>query len=232
MPVELLRRGLAVFGPIFSQGYGQSESGPQICSLPRKAHEVLDKPAEEQKVLSSCGQPSLGVHVRVVDENGTDVAPGTVGEIIAQSNSIMAEYWRRPHETKETIRDGWLHTGDMGFYDIKGFIYIVDRKKDMIVSGGENVYSREVEDVLYMHPAVAEAAVIGIPDPVWVERVHALIVLNKGTEATAEEIIDFCKKHIAHFKAPKGIEFMESLPKSPQGKILKKEIRQNYWKQK
>jgi len=229
MPVELLRRGLAVFGPVFSQGYGQSESGPQICSLPRKAHEVLDKPAEEQKVLSSCGQPSLGVHVRVIDENGKDVVPGAVGEIIAQSDSIMAEYWRRPDETKETIRDGWLHTGDMGFYDQMGFIYIVDRKKDMIVSGGENVYSREVEDVLYMHPAVAEVAVIGIPDPVWVERVHALVVLKKGTEATEEEIIDFCRKHIAHFKAPKGIEFMESLPKSPQGKILKKEIRQKYW---
>jgi acyl-CoA synthetase (AMP-forming)/AMP-acid ligase II len=229
MPVEMLRRGLAVFGPIFSQGYGQSESGPQICSLPRKAHEVLDKPAEEQKVLSSCGQPSLGVHVRVVDENGTDVAPGAVGEIIAQSDSIMAEYWRKPDETKETIRDGWLHTGDMGFYDEKGFIYLVDRKKDMIVTGGENVYSREVEDVLYMHPAVAEAAVIGIPDPVWVERVHALVVRNPGAEATEEELISFCKKRMAHFKAPKGVEFADALPKSPQGKILKKEIRQKYW---
>jgi acyl-CoA synthetase (AMP-forming)/AMP-acid ligase II len=229
MPVELLRRGLAVFGPIFSQGYGQSESGPQICSLPRKAHEVLNKPAEEQKVLSSCGQPSLGVHVRVVDENNNDVAPGAVGEIIAQSDSIMECYWRRPDETQETIRDGWLHTGDMGFYDEKGFIYIVDRKKDMIVSGGENVYSREVEDVLYMHPGVAEVAVIGIPDPVWVERVHALVVLNKGAQATEEEVINFCRKRIAHFKAPKGIEFVESLPKSPQGKILKKEIRQKYW---
>jgi acyl-CoA synthetase (AMP-forming)/AMP-acid ligase II len=229
MPVELLRRGLAVFGPIFSQGYGQSESGPQICSLPRKAHQVLNRPAEEQKVLSSCGQPSLGVHVRVVDENNTDVAPGTVGEIIAQSDSIMAEYWRRPDDTKETIRDGWLHTGDMGFYDKKGFIYIVDRKKDMIVSGGENVYSREVEDILYMHPAVAEVAVIGIPDPVWVERVHALVVLKPGAAATEEEMIDFCRERIAHFKAPKGIEFIESLPKSPQGKILKKEVRQRYW---
>jgi len=232
MPVELLRRGLEVFGPIFSQGYGQSESGPQICSLPRKAHQVLDRPAEEQKILSSCGQPSLGVHVRVVDEDNNDVAAGTVGEIIAQSDSIMAGYWRRPDETKETIRNGWLHTGDMGFYDEKGFIYIVDRKKDMIVSGGENVYSREVEDVLYMHPAVAEVAVIGIPDPVWVERVHALVVLNQGAEATEEEMISFCRKHIAHFKAPKGIEFVQSLPKSPQGKILKKEIRQKYWTEK
>lgn len=229
MPIEMLRRGLAVFGPIFSQGYGQSESGPQICSLPRKAHQVLEMPAGEQKVLSSCGQPSLGVHVRVVDEKNADVAPGAVGEVIAQSDSIMECYWRRPAETKEAIRDGWLHTGDMGFYDEKGFIYIVDRKKDMIISGGENVYSREVEDVLYMHPAVAEVAVIGIPDPVWVERVHALVVLNPDAEATEEEIINFCKKHIAHFKAPKGVEFVESLPKSPQGKIVKKEIRQKYW---
>jgi long-chain acyl-CoA synthetase len=229
MPAELLRRGLAAFGPIFSQGYGQTESGPQICSLPRKAHQVLNRPAEEQKVLSSCGQPSLGVQVRVVDENNSDVAPGTVGEIIAQSDSIMAEYWRRSDETKETIRDGWLHTGDMGFYDEKGFIYIVDRKKDMIVSGGENVYSREVEEVLYMHPAVAEVAVIGIPDSVWVERVHALVVLKPGAEATEKQIINFCRERIAHFKAPKGIEFVESLPKSPQGKILKKEVRQKYW---
>jgi acyl-CoA synthetase (AMP-forming)/AMP-acid ligase II len=229
MPIELLRRGLAVFGPIFSQGYGQSESGPQVCSLPRKAHQVLDKPEEEQKVLSSCGQPSLGVHVRVVDEKNTDVAPGAVGEVIAQSDSIMECYWRKPEETKETIREGWLHTGDMGFYDEKGFIYIVDRKKDMIISGGENVYSREVEDVLYMHPAVAEVAVIGIPDPVWVERVHALVVLNPDAKVTEEEIINFCKKHIAHFKAPKGVEFVDSLPKSPQGKIVKKEIRQKYW---
>lgn len=229
MPAELLRRGLAAFGPIFSQGYGQTESGPQICSLPRKAHQVLNRPAEEQKVLSSCGQPSLGVQVRVVDDNNSDVAPGTVGEIIAQSDSIMAEYWRRPDETKETIRDGWLHTGDMGFYDEKGFIYIVDRKKDMIVSGGENVYSREVEEVLYMHPAVAEVAVIGIPDSVWVERVHALVVLKPGAEATEKQIINFCRERIAHFKAPKGIEFVKSLPKSPQGKILKKEVRQKYW---
>jgi acyl-CoA synthetase (AMP-forming)/AMP-acid ligase II len=229
MPIELLRRGLAAFGPIFSQGYGQTESGPQICSLPRKAHEVLNGSAQEQKVLGSCGQPSLGVHVRVVDENNMDVAPGTVGEIIAQSDSIMAEYWRRPDETKETVRDGWLHTGDMGYYDTKGFIYIVDRKKDMIVSGGENVYSREVEEVLYMHPAVAEAAVIGIPDPVWVERVHALVVLKPGVEAAEEQIINFCRERIAHFKAPKGVEFVGSLPKNAQGKILKKEVRQKYW---
>jgi len=229
MPVELLRKGLEMFGPIFSQGYGQTESGPQITSLPRKSHQVLDKSVEEQKVLTSCGQPSLGVHVRIVDENNTDVEPGAVGEIIAQSNAIMVEYWHRPEETSETIVDGWLHTGDLGYYDENGFIYIVDRKKDMIVTGGENVYSREVEDVLYKHPAIGEVAVVGIPDPVWVERVHAVVTLKKDATASENEIIAFCKEHVASYKAPKSVEFLEALPKNPQGKILKKEIRAKYW---
>jgi acyl-CoA synthetase (AMP-forming)/AMP-acid ligase II len=232
MPVEMLRKGLEVFGPIFSQGYGQTESGPQICSLSRKAHNVLDGSSEEQKVLSSCGQPSLGVHVRVVDEKSNDVAPGTIGEIIAQSDSLMVEYWNRPDETREALIDGWLHTGDLGYYDEKGFIYIVDRKKDMIVSGGENVYSREVEDVLYLHPAIAEAAVVGVPDPVWVERVHAVVVLKQGADATTDDVIAFCKEHLASYKTPKSLEFINSLPKNPQGKILKKEIRKKYWTEK
>jgi acyl-CoA synthetase (AMP-forming)/AMP-acid ligase II len=229
MPVELLRQGLEIFGPIFSQGYGQTESGPQISSLPRKAHQVLDRPEAEQKVLSSCGQPSLGVHVRVVDEKNNDVGPGTVGEIIAQSDSIMVEYWNRPQETRETLIDGWLHTGDLGYYDDKGFMYIVDRKKDMIVTGGENVYSREVEDVLYLHPEIEEAAVVGVPDPVWVERVHAEVVLRPGAAAKEDDVIAFCKAHLAAYKAPKSLAFVDSLPKNPQGKILKKEIRKRYW---
>jgi long-chain acyl-CoA synthetase len=228
MPLELLRRGLEVFGPIFAQGYGQTESGPQIATLPREEHQVLDKPAEEQKVLTSCGQPSLGVHVRVVDKDNRDVPTGIVGEIVAQSDSIMKEYWKKPKETAETIVGEWLYTGDLAYYDEKGFIYIVDRKKDMIVSGGENVYSREVEDVLYKHPAVAEAAVIGVPDPAWVERVHAVIALKAGKEATEKEMIAFCKEHIASYKAPKSVDFVDSLPKNPQGKILKKEIRARY----
>jgi acyl-CoA synthetase (AMP-forming)/AMP-acid ligase II len=228
MPVELLRQGLNMFGSIFSQGYGQTESGPQICSLPRKAHQVLDKPKEEQQVLLSCGQPSPGVHVRVVDDGGHDVGPRVVGEIIARSHSIMREYWRKPEETSEVLVDGWLHTGDLGYYDEKGFIYIVDRKKDMIVSGGEYVYSREVEEVLYKHPSVAEAAVVGASDPVWVERVHAEIVLADGVEISEKEMIDFCKGHIASYKCPKSIAFVESLPKNPQGKVLKRKIKAKY----
>jgi long-chain acyl-CoA synthetase len=229
MPVALLRQGLEKFGPIFAQGYGQTESGPQICALPPEAHEVLGRPAEEQEVLGSCGQPSIGVHARIVDEENNDVAPRAVGEIIVQSDSIMVEYWHKPEDTREAIVDGWLHTGDLGYYDEKGFIYIVDRKKDMIVSGGENVYPREIEEVLYRHPAIAEVAVIGIPDPVWVERVHAIVVLKEHAAAEEKELITFCKEHMASYKAPKSIEFVDALPKNPQGKILKRELRERYW---
>jgi long-chain acyl-CoA synthetase len=229
MPTEVLRQGLSVFGPLFIQGYGLTESGPHTTVLSKAAHRAFDGDPEEQKVLASCGQPCIGVHMRIVDEEDNDLPPGKIGEIIVRSERIMVEYWRRPDETNEMIRDGWLYTGDMGYYDEKGFIYIADRKNDMIVTGGENVYPKEVEDVLYRHPAVAEAAVIGIPDPYWVEKVHALVVLKQKAQAEEEDIISFCRKHIAHYKSPKSVEFVESLPKNPQGKILKKEIRAKYW---
>jgi len=229
MPTELLRRGLERFGPIFIQGYGQTESGPDVTALPKKSHQVLDRPPREQKVLASCGQPSLGVHVRIVDEENHDVSPGKVGEIVVQSKHVMTEYWRKPGETEEVMSGGWLHTGDMGYYDDRGYIYIVDRKKDMIVTGGENVYPREVEEVLYAHPAVSEAAVIGVPDDVWVERVHAVLVLKEGRQASETEIIGFCKERLARYKAPKSVEFVTSLPRNPQGKILKRELREKYW---
>jgi acyl-CoA synthetase (AMP-forming)/AMP-acid ligase II len=230
MPAELLRRGMEKFGTIFMQGYGQSESGPEITFMPKKFHRVLDKPIEKQKVLASCGQPSLGVHVRIVDEKNNDVELHTVGEIILRSKAVMVEYWHKPNETHDVMIDGWLHTGDMGYYDEQGYVYIVDRKKDMIITGGENVYPREVEEVLYRHPAISEASVIGVPDELWIERVHAVVVLKEGQHATEGEIIDFCKQQMARFKAPKSVEFIESLPKNPQGKILKRELREKYWK--
>jgi acyl-CoA synthetase (AMP-forming)/AMP-acid ligase II len=225
MPVELLRRGMEKFGAIFMQGYGQSESGPEITFFPKKAHQVLNKPLTEQKILASCGQPCVGVHVRIVDENNNDVKLHMVGEVVVRSKMVMVEYWQKPDETRNVITDGWLHTGDMGYYDEKGYIYLVDRKKDMIVTGGENVYPREVEEVLYRHPGVTEVAVIGVPDDLWIERVHAVIVLKEGQQATDSEIIEFCKHHLARYKAPKSVEFVESLPKNPQGKILKRELR-------
>jgi long-chain acyl-CoA synthetase len=230
MPQEVLKKGMAVFGPIFAQALGQSESGPAITHLNRDDHNVLDKPPEQQKKLASAGRPDIGVQVRIVNDNGKDLGPGEVGEIIVRSKHVMVEYWKKPKETKATLVNGWLHTGDLGYYDEEGYIYIADRKKDMIISGGENVYPREVEEVLYRHPAVMEAAVIGIPDEYWVEKVHAVIALKKGQEAPAEEIIAFCKKNIAGYKTPKSIEFVDALPKNAAGKILKRELRDKYWK--
>ncbi len=227
MPLEVLRRGLETFGSVFGQGYGQSESGPAISHLPKEDHDVLGKP--EEKRLSSAGQPDIGVQVRIVDEAGEDVGPGEMGEIIVRSQHMMLEYWNKPDDTSNTIVDGWLHTGDIGYYDEKGYVYIVDRKKDMIITGGENVFPREVEEVLYQHPMVQEAAVIGIPDPYWVEKVHAIVCLKEDNSTTADELIALCKKNMASYKAPKSVEFVESLPKNASGKILKRELREKYW---
>jgi len=229
MPVEVLRKGMETLGPVFAQGYGQTETGPDITGLAREDSAVLDRPPEEQKILASAGRPSTGVHVRIVDEKNNDVSPGEVGEIIVQSKHIMIEYWHKPEDTRETLVNGWIHTGDMGYYDEKGYVYIVDRKKDLIVSGGENIYPREVEEVLYRHPAVLEAAVIGIPDPYWIEKVHAVVTLKKGASVTGEELIAFCKKNLAGYKAPKSVELVDALPKNPAGKILKRELREKYW---
>jgi len=226
MPLEVLRRGLATFGSVFGQGYGMSESGPAVSHLPKEDHDVLGKP--EEKRLSSAGQPDIGVQVRIVDEKGRDLAPGKMGEIIVRSKHMMLEYWHKPKDTASTIVNGWLHTGDIGYYDEYGYVYIVDRKKDKIITGGENVYPREVEEILYRHPMVHEVAVIGIPDPYWVERVHAVVSLKKGANCTAEELIAFCKKSLAGYKAPKSIEFMETLPKNAAGKIMKRELRDKY----
>jgi long-chain acyl-CoA synthetase len=227
MPLEVIKRGLATFGDIFGQGYGQSESGPAISHLSKEDHAALGTP--DEKILSSAGQPDVGVQVRIVDDHDRDVGPGELGEIIVRSKHNMIEYWNKPEDTAKTVIDGWLHTGDIGHYDEKGYIYIVDRKKDMIITGGENVYPREIEEVLYRHPAIHEVAVIGVPDPYWVEKVHAVVCLKKGGTATAEELIALCKKNLAGYKSPKSVEFVEALPKNAAGKIMKREIRQKYW---
>lgn len=229
MPVEVLKKAIETWGPIFAQGYGQTETGPEISDLNREDGRVVYGSAEEQKILASAGRPSFGVHVRIIDENKNDAAPGEMGEIIVRSRHLMVEYWRLPEDTAETIVDGWVYTGDVGYYDEKGYIYIVDRRKDMIVSGGENIYPREVEEVLYGHPAVNEAAVIGIPDSYWVEKVHAVVSLKEGRTATAGELIAFCKDRLARYKAPKSVEFIEAIPKNASGKILKRELRDRYW---
>jgi acyl-CoA synthetase (AMP-forming)/AMP-acid ligase II len=166
--------------------------------------------------------------VRIVTDDGVDVKAGEVGEIIVRSAHVMAGYWRRPEDTAATIVDGWLHTRDLGHYDHRGYIYISGRRGDMIISGGENVMPREVEEVLYQHPAVSEAAVLGVPDPYWVERVHALVVVKSGGMVEPDEIIEFCRQRLARYKAPKSLEFVDSLPKNASGKIDKLVLKKRF----
>jgi long-chain acyl-CoA synthetase len=229
MPLELLKKGMEKWGPIFLQFYGATEDGPNVTYLSKQQHQLVMENSEMAEILGSAGFPHIGVHVRIVSEAGEDLGPGDVGEIVVKSKATMLKWWKKPEETAQTIVDGWVHTGDMGRYDENGYIYIVDRKKDMIVSGGENIFPREVEEILYTHPAVLESAVFGIPDPYWVEKVHAVVVLKSGYQATEQEIIDFCKERLARFKAPKSLEFVSEIPKNPAGKMLKKQLRAEYW---
>ena len=174
----------------------------------------------------------MGVDLKVVDENGDPIAADElqVGEIWVKGDTVTPGYWNLPEETEKNFSDGWLRTGDLATLDSEGYVNIVDRKKDMILTGGENVYSTEVENVIYMHTSVLEAAVFGVPDEKWGEAVKAAIVLKEGETATEEEIIAFCKEHQASYKAPKSIDFITELPKTGSGKITKKALRDPYWK--
>ena len=219
----LLRRAMAAFPTVeFAQSYGQTET-VSICILPPWRHAV-DGPLSGK--LKSAGAPAVGVDVRIVADDGSDVAVGEIGEIVMTSESVMVGYWNQPEVTADTIRDGWLHTGDMGFMDADGVVTLVDRKKDMIISGGENIYSVEIEDVLARHPAVLEYAVIGLPDTNWGERVHAVVRLRPGAMAEPEELIAHCRAHLSHYKCPRGLTISEvPLPLSGAGKVLKRELR-------
>jgi acyl-CoA synthetase (AMP-forming)/AMP-acid ligase II len=229
MPVDRLRAAMEIFPSVpFMQLYGMTETAPLATGVFYDKETVYGPPALTRR-LASCGREVPGVQARVVREDGTEVQPGEVGEISMRGPNIMLGYWQRPEETAAALRDGWMHSGDMATVDEEGYIYIVDRKKDMIISGGENVYSTEVEDALYKHPAVLEAAVIGVPDERWGERVHAIVVLKSGLSAEGQELSEFCRQHIAGYKIPRSVEFAESLPKTGSGKIQKGEIRQRYW---
>jgi len=229
MPVELLKKGLSKWGTIFAQGYGMTETAPLLTSLDPWDH-LPDGTPEQVRRLSSVGREVTDVEVRVVNVNGEDVQPSEIGEIIARGPNIMLGYWRMPEATATAIVDGWMHTGDLATIDEENYIYIVDRAKDMIISGGENVYSVEVENALYSHPAVLEAAVIGVPDEQWGEAVHGVVVLKPGGQVTSEELIAHTHTQIAGYKVPRSIEFLpDALPKSGAGKILKRELREKYW---
>jgi long-chain acyl-CoA synthetase len=229
MPVEILKKAAKVLPGIeFFQGYGMTEASPVLTMLEPKYHVIGGTSKDEQR-LSSAGKSVIGVEVRVVDLDGNDVSPGEVGEIIARGPNIMKGYWNLPQETEACFRNGWYHSGDMAMVDEDNFIYIVDRKKDMIITGGENVYSVEVEDVIYRHPDVLEAAVIGVPDPTWGEAVKAIVVKKSGSLVTEQDIITHAKAQLANYKVPKTVDFIEELPKSGAGKILKRSLRDKYW---
>jgi acyl-CoA synthetase (AMP-forming)/AMP-acid ligase II len=170
-----------------------------------------------------------GIEIKVVDLEGRELPPREIGEIICKTPQNMKGYWKLPDATTSTIRGEWLHTGDAGYLDEDGYLYVQDRIKDMIISGGENIYPAEVESCLFGHPAVADVAVIGIPDDEWGESVKAVVVLKPGAGATERELIDFARERIAHYKAPRSVDFIEALPRNPSGKILKRELRKPYW---
>jgi long-chain acyl-CoA synthetase len=228
MPPAVMARAFEVFPGIqFMQGYGMTELSPMATFLDA-AHHVVDGPRAGK--LKSAGRAVGTAEVRVVDEHDRTVPAGTIGEVVVRGPMVMQGYWKQPELTAQTIRDGWLHTGDAGYLDPDGFLFIVDRVKDMIISGGENVYSVEVEAALYAHPAVAMCAVFGIPDERWGEAVHAVVVPKAGHTVTEAELMDFCHTRIAGYKCPRTVTFQDApLPISGAGKILKNELRAPYW---
>ncbi len=224
MPVEILREAMSKFpNASFIQGYGMTELGTSVLCLDATAHRLAV--AGREDLLACAGRPVPTTRVRLVDEWMNPVATGEVGEIVVKGDNVMTLYWGRPDATAESFTDGWFHTGDLGRATEDGYIAVVDRLKDMIVTGGENVYSREVEDIIYQHPGVAEAAVIGVPDPKWGENVCAVIVKKPGAEFDESEIIDLCRSQLAGYKAPKVVRFADELPHNAAGKILKKSLR-------
>ena len=225
IPVPLLEEGIRRLGCEFIQVYGMTETWGGVVALPPEDHD----PARRH-LLSSAGRAMPGVSIRIRDAEGNILPPGETGEVEINSPSNMVGYWNRDAATAEAlIGDNWLKTGDAGYMDADGYLFLQDRIKDMIVSGAENVYPAEVESVIYGHPQVADVAVIGIPDDKWGEAVKAIVVRSPGTEPTAEEIIAYAREHLAGFKCPKSVDFIDALPRNPSGKILRRELREPFW---
>ena len=224
---DVLRQAMDVFGCEFTQGYGCTESSGGLTVMGPEDHRRAL--AGEPELLESAGRPALGTDIRIVDDEGRDCPPGEVGEIIGRGPQVMTGYWNLPDATAETLRDGWLHTGDAGTLDADGYLYVKDRIKDMIVSGGENVYPAEVENVLVEHPAVADVAVIGVPDERWGEAVKACVVAAPDQTIDEEELLGFCRSRLAGFKTPKSVDVLDELPRNASMKVLKTELRAPYW---
>ncbi len=226
MYVSDMKEALRRIGPVFVQLFGQGET-PMTATYLRRENHVAEGPGSEK--LSSCGHARSGIELRIVGPSDEELPAGTAGEICVRGPSVMKGYWEQPDATNEALRGGWLHTGDVGSLDEHGYVYILDRSKDMIISGGENIYPREIEEVLVQHPCVAEACVIGVPDEMWGEAVKAVVVLKPDAAATAEEIKTFVGTRIAGYKKPKSVDFVEEIPKNAYGKLLRREIRSRYW---
>ncbi|MHC8320437.1 class I adenylate-forming enzyme family protein [Pseudomonas sp. GB2N2] len=223
IPVPLLKRAMDLLGPIFSIQYGMTESN--ACFLPR--HEVVAEGTPVQlHRLESVGYPCPGIELRIVDEQGQDCQVGAPGEVVLRSSTQLSNYWNNSVASVEALRNGWYHTGDMGYQDAQGYVFLVDRKKDMIISGGENIYSREVEVALELHPMVVESAVIGVADPRWGESVKAIVVLTPGAALSEQDLIAHCKAVLASYKCPKTVEFIDELPRMATGKINKVVLRE------
>jgi acyl-CoA synthetase (AMP-forming)/AMP-acid ligase II len=230
MPADMLARAIEVFGNIFRQHYGLSEATQPVLTI--GPQDLVDASgALRRQRLASAGTPALGVEVRLVNETGQEAATAELGEILLRGDTIMPGYWQDSEATSAVLdAEGWLHTGDLAYKDADGYVYIVDRKKDMIISGGFNIYPREVERVIEGHPGVQEVTVIGVPDPLWGEVVKAVIVPRPGQHLTADDIIARCKAHLASYKKPASIDFVSELPKNFQGKVLKRQLRDGYQK--
>jgi acyl-CoA synthetase (AMP-forming)/AMP-acid ligase II len=228
---EVVRKIVETFKCDYIQTYGMTETSPYLTLSILKEHLKKLSNEDQLRFKSKTGREFIGVELKVINDRGKEVKKDEkeVGEIIVKGDIVTKGYWKLPEETKKSIKDGWLYTGDMAVIDEEGYVTIVDRKKDMILTGGENVYSTEVENVLYMHPAILECAVVGIPDPKWGEAVKGIAVLKPGQKATEQEIIQFCKEKMTHYKAPKSIDFIKALPRTGSGKIHKKGLRDKYW---
>jgi fatty-acyl-CoA synthase len=221
---ERLKQAVATFGPVMTQLFGQTEAPMALTALSRQEHVIAD-PEREKQVFASAGRQTIHTELRLLDDDGRDVARGEAGEVVVRCTNMMSGYLNNPEATAETIRDGWLHTGDIGLQDDEGFLYIVDRKKDMIISGGFNIYPREIEDVLFEHPAVKGTAVVGVPHAKWGEEVVAVVCLHDGKVAEEAELITFVKERKGSLVAPKRVLFWDAIPLTNLGKIDKKEIR-------
>ncbi len=224
---EVLVKAMEKFGCEFSQGFGMTELSCIATGLSAEDH--VRAIESEPELLASAGRAVLGTDVRIADENDLEVPYGTVGELQVRGPQVMTGYWNKPEATAETLKDGWMHTGDAAKMDERGYIYIQDRIKDMIVSGGENIYPAEVENALFQHPAVADAAVIGIPSEQWGESVMAFLVLQGEEKPTTEELIEFCRERLAGYKLPRQVELVDVLPRNASGKVLKNQLREPYW---